>query len=332
MGFALAGCAARPADERVISKMLDGPLDTVSTITLYGWSGDEKPIEDIFTMLYGIDARMSAISEESEISAISGRTGTPAKVSKDTFELIEYAKKISAETEGAFDITIRPVVSLWGIGTENTRVPGSEEIDAALLSVGYEGIILDKAMSAVTLSKKGMRLDLGGIAKGFACDKAVEIFKNADVRHGVIDMGGNVYVYGLKPDGSLWKVGVKNPLAGENGYFCVVEAADRAIVTSGVYERFFESDGKFYHHIMNPRTGRPVDNGLISVTVISESSTQADALSTACFVLGAERGRRHLAMLPNVEGIFVADDLSVRITPGLRDVFNIVDERFKMAD
>jgi thiamine biosynthesis lipoprotein len=331
----LAGCAALPEAEtegRTVSEMLDGPLDTVSTVTLYDWRGGEEPIEAVFALLYDIDARMSAVSGESEIAGLSGQAGTPAAVSGDVFGLIEYAKTVGAETDGAFDITIRPIVSLWGIGTENARVPAQAELDAALLSVGYEGITLDKAASSVTLEKAGMQLDLGGIAKGYACDRAAEILRNANVGHGIIDLGGNVYVLGTKPDGALWQVGIKSPVVGENGYFGVAAARDRAVVTSGVYERFFERDGKRYHHIMDPRTGCPVDNGLLSVTIISASAAQADALSTACFVLGAERGLAYLSALEGAEGIFVSEDLSVQVTPGLRDSFRITDERFQLVD
>jgi thiamine biosynthesis lipoprotein len=177
-----------------------------------------------------------------------------------------------------------------------------------------------------------MRLDLGGIAKGYACDKAVEILKNAGVKHGIIDMGGNVYAYGAKPDGSPWRVGVKSPFAGENGYFGALAVTGRAVVTSGVYERFFEQDGRFYHHIMDPKTGGPVRNGLVSVTIVGASATQADALSTACFVLGAERGLAALAATSDAEGVFVSEDLTVRVTPGLKNLFRITDDRFRLVD
>jgi thiamine biosynthesis lipoprotein len=235
------------------------------------------------------------------------------------------------DTDGAFDATISPIVRLWGIGTEDARVPTREEIASALLSVGYQDIALDRGASAVTLGKKGMRLDLGGIAKGHACDEAVGILKNAGVSHAIIDLGGNIYAYGTRPDGSPWRVGVKSPLLGENEYFAIVTASEQAVVTSGVYERFLESGGALYHHIMDPRTGYPVDNGLLSVTIVSGSSTQADALSTACFVLGAERGIEYLSGLPGVEGIFVSDDLSVKVTDGLKGSFTVKDGRFRLV-
>ncbi len=324
----LCGCEKQPETK---SKMLDGPLDTVSTITLYDWSGGEEPIDEIFEMLGDIDSRMSSVSLTSEPAAISAGAGSPVAVSQDTFGLIRYAQTVSAETGGAFDITVRPVVFLWGVGTENARVPAQTEIDAVRQAVGYDRVSLDETALSVALADTGMQLDLGGIAKGYACDRAVEILRNAKVGHAIIDMGGNIYACGTKPDGSPWRVGVKSPLVGENGHFGIVSAADRAVVTSGVYERFFETDGKLYHHIMDPRTGRPVDNALLSVTIISESSTQADALSTACFVLGAERGLEYLETLPGVEGIFVGEDLRVWISSGLRDSFQMADKRFALV-
>ena len=329
----LGGCAIHAVsnpEAQTMSKMLDGPLDTVSTITLYAWQGGEEPIDAIFTMLRDIDARMSAVSGKSEIAAISAQAGSSVEVSADIFDLIKRSKVIGYETDGAFDVTIRPVVDLWGVGTERARVPALSELEDALGLVGYEDIVLNEAESSVMLAREGMRLDLGGIAKGYACHRAVEILKQSGVKHGIIDLGGNVFAYGTRPDGTPWRVGVKNPLIGENGPFCVVTVSDRAIVTSGVYERFFEYDGDIYHHIMDPKTGFPPKNGLISVTVICGDSAYADALSTACFVLGPERGLKYIDALPDAEGIFAADDMNVWITKGLENHFRVTDERFRL--
>ncbi len=323
----LTACADQP--ERV-AKTLDGPLDTVSTVTLYD-TANAQPIDDIFDALMDIDKRMSAVSSDSEIAAINARTTEAVAVSRDVFDLIALSKATGEATGGAFDVTVRPVVELWGIGTEHARVPSDAEINAALSLVDFRAITLDDAQGTVRLNRPGMALDLGGIAKGYACDVAVDILRRQDVRYAIIDLGGNIYAYGSQPGGAPWRVGVKNPMPGESRYFCIVDVTDRAVVTSGIYERFFEQDGRLYHHIMDPATGRPVDNELVSVTILDASSTQADALSTACFVLGLEDGLSYLSGEPTAEGIFVTSDWKVYITPGLADSFRITDERFTLV-
>ncbi len=311
-----------------VSKTIEGPLDTVSVVTIYS-GGSEKAIADVFDMLEDVDARMTAVDPASELGDIGFDR---REVSRDTYELIERAVAFGRDTNGAFDITIRPVTELWGIGTGNERVPAREEIDEALAYVNYRDIELDGA-NGVKLAREGMKLDLGAVAKGYAADKAAEILRAAGVKSAIIDLGGNIYFLGVKSGGAPWRVGVRNPEAGENGFFCTVElGADTAVVTSGAYERFFESGGVKYHHIIDPATGCPADSGLMSVTIIGKNGCEADALSTACFVLGRERATALLENLGGVEGIFVSDEREVYITPGLEGVFKLTDDRFARAD
>jgi thiamine biosynthesis lipoprotein len=274
---------------------------------------------------------MSAVSPDSELGAISAGGGGPVAVSPDTFDLIEKALEISAAADGAFDPTIRPIVELWGIGSETARVPSADVIGEALSLVGYARVTTDRAAHTVAPGAPGMALDLGGIAKGYACDAAVECLKRNRIHQALLDLGGNIYAHGEKADGSAWSVGVKTPLAGESGYFCVVQVRDRAVVTSGAYERFFERDGKLYHHIFDPSTGRPAESGLLSVTIVAASAADADAFSTACFVLGLDRGLALLAGLENTEGIFVTEELEIFVTPGLDGALTLTDSRFRLA-
>lgn len=324
----LLGCAERGGEVKAMSDILVGALDTVSTVTLYG-TEDRSIIGDIFDAVSDIDARMSAHSADSELAQINSG-GNDVTVSQDTYDLIEKALEISEASDGAFDITIREVMELWGIGTDAARIPSDIELADALRRVDYQNVSLGEKYT-VSLTKPGMSIDLGGIAKGYACDIAVSILRERGIEHALIDLGGNIYAYGSKPDGLPWSVGVKTPIAGENGYFCVVRVSSRAVVTSGVYERYFAQDGKIYHHIMNPSTGKPADSGLLSVTIISQSSTKADALSTACFVLGLERGMDLLSEMENTQGIFVTDSYEVYTTPELTDIIELTDDRFTLV-
>jgi thiamine biosynthesis lipoprotein len=172
---------------------------------------------------------------------------------------------------------------------------------------------------------------LGGIAKGYACDRAVEILTSHRVKHALLDFGGNIYALGTKPDGEKWRVGIRNPVLGEDGYICVVEVADKTVVTSGGYERYFEHDGKTYSHILDPATGYPAENGLLSVSIVAGNSTDADALSTACYVLGLEAGLALLDSLPDCDGVFVTDEREVYVTGGLTGGVAISDARFVLS-
>ena len=193
----------------------------------------------------------------------------------------------------------------------------------------YKGIGLD-APGRVSLAVRGMALDLGGIAKGYACDRAVAVLREGGIEHAVLDFGGNVYVMGTKPGGSNWRVGIRVPLMGESGVVCVVEAAEISVVTSGGYERFFEWDGAVYNHLLDPETGMPARGGLLSATVIARSSAEAAGLSTACFVRGLAEGLRLLSE-SGCEGIFIDEDLRIHVTDGLRGAVEIMDGRFSLA-
>jgi thiamine biosynthesis lipoprotein len=178
----------------------------------------------------------------------------------------------------------------------------------------------------------GMKLDLGGIAKGYACDKALESLKDSGAKSALLDLGGNIYALGKKPDGSDWKVGVIVPYAGEGGVACSVSVSDRAIVTSGSYQRFFSKDGKTYHHILDPATGYPADNDLLSATIVGPSATDADGFSTACFVIGRASGVALIESVPEYEAIFITKDNKIYVTSGLAGQVQVLDERFRLEE
>lgn len=253
----------------------------------------------------------------SEVSKINDAAGVqPVAVSATTFEVVERALEIGRLTDGSFDITVAPLLELWGFGTGDARVPTEEELTTALQFIDYTRVRLEREQLQVFLEDDKAKIDLGGIAKGFIVDRAVEILIAAGVTSASFDAGGDIRVIGQKPDGTPWRIGVRHPRE-RRKLIARVELRDQAIVTSGDYERFFVSDGNRYHHILNPDTGFPAQ-GLISVTVVASDAFTADALSTAIFVLGLERGMALVELLPNVEAILITEDVQVHVSGGLQ--------------
>jgi thiamine biosynthesis lipoprotein len=274
----------------------------------------------------------------SGVAAINEQAGIePVKVRADLRELLETALYYAQLSDGAFDPTIGPLVRLWGIGTDTQRVPDEDEIAEALGLVNWRDVEIDRTAGTVFLRRKGMALDLGAIAKGYAGDEAARIAREYNVPRAVIDLGGNIVTVGWRgqknKESLPWRIGIQNPLSGRGAYVGIVPIHDTSVVTSGVYERFFiNKDGTRYHHLFSTANGYPIKNGLMSVTIITASSTTADALSTAVFALGFERGKDLIDSIPGAEAIFVFDDRTVRITGGLIGVFTLTDNNFTVIN
>ena len=235
-------------------------------------------------------------------------------VQPETRALLERALTLSDETGGTFDMTVAPLVALWGITSDAPRVPSQEEIDALLPLVGGAHVHMD---DAVTLDA-GCAVDLGGIAKGYASQQVADILRAHGVTSAVVSLGGNVYVCGSKPDGTPWNVGIQDPAG--SGYAAIVSLTDRFAVTSGGYQRYFEAaDGTVYRHILDPRTGRPADSDLLSVTIISDDGTAADAYSTALYVMGEQEAVSFWRAHGGFELILITADGRLLYTPGLSD-------------
>lgn len=307
-------------------------LNTVSTITLFDHASDAV-LQQMFDRLTEIENRMSRTLETSEVYAINEKAGIePVKVSPDTYFVIEKALEYAAMTDGIFDISLGPVIVLWGIGTDDARLPGDDEIKEALTHVDYAKVELNEADQTVFLKEAGMLIDLGGIAKGYAADEIKRIALENGVVKAMINLGGNVYAYGEKAADTPWKVGVQSPFYERNDYFAVVSVTDKTVVTSGPYERNFEQDGKIYHHIFNSETGYPTDNDVAAVTIVADDSIDADALSTIMFCLGVEAG---LEFIKNIEGaqcIYVTADSHVYVSDGLKNNINITDDTFVLTE
>ena len=275
--------------------------------------------------------RSAAEALTSGVVAINERAGiAPVKVRADLLDVLEKALHYAALSDGAFDPTVGPLVQLWGIGTDAQRIPGDEEIARALELVNWRDVVIDREAGTAFLRRPGMALDLGAIAKGYAGDEAVRIAREARVKRAVFDLGGNIVTLGWRDQKKSlpWRIGIQNPVSGRGSYIGVVPVHDTSVVTSGVYERYFESEGKRYHHLLSTADGCPVENGLLSVTIVTAGSTDADALSTVVFTLGFERGRALIDTIPGAEAIFIFNDRSVRITGGLAGIFTLTDNEF----
>lgn len=304
-------------------------LDTLIKISAYG-DGASEAIDAAFERIAEIDKRMNARTSDSEVTAINAAAGkNPVKVSADTFFVIKRGLYFSELSGGKFDITVGPLVNLWGIGTDKARVPERREIDEALKLINYRDVLIDENEKTVMLKRPGMAIDLGGIAKGYAADEVIRVLKERGIKSAVADLGGNVYVFGKKPNGQPWKIGIQDPFKQRGEIFATIEAEDKTLVTSGVYERFFEQGGKRYHHLLDTSTGYPVENGLVSVTIIGNTSIDADALSTTVFSMGLQRGMELVESLPDIEAIFVTKDREVYVSSGVESFnFKITDDSF----
>jgi thiamine biosynthesis lipoprotein len=238
------------------------------------------------------------------------------------YKVVAAALHYAALTRGAFDPTVGPLVKLWGIGTDHAHVPTGPQIQAALALINWQDVVMNPADSSIFLKRPGMALDLGAIAKGYAADEAAALIRTGGIKRAVINLGGNIMLLGEKPEAKPWQVGVQNPLEPRGDFLGIltIPAASKArtVVTSGVYERFFEvkdPDGTVhhYHHLLSTRDGFPVQNGLLSVSICTARSIDADALSTSVFVLGYEKGGDLVRSLPGVAAVFVFADKTVAL-------------------
>lgn len=278
-------------------------------------STDESLIDDCFALADSYEHYFSRTLKDSDIYNLNHAGGGPVTVHDETLELIQAGIYYGTLSEGAFDISIGALTDLWDITNNDGTIPDAADIEAAAATVGYEQINI--AGNTINLTTPGMMLDLGGIAKGYAADAMKKYLNEHGVHEGFVNLGGNVLTLGEKSDGSSYRIGIREPFGTDGSIITSVEVSDKSIVTSGRYERYFEKDGKIYHHILNPDTGYPYDNDLNSVTILSDSSMEGDALSTICFSLGMEKGMAFISSLPDVEAIFIDTDNQIHDTRSL---------------
>lgn len=283
----------------------DFKLNTVVSITIYD-SGNEQLLENCMQLCDKYEQIFSRTAENSELYRLNHRLLPDNQVSPELSDLISEGLRYSKLSNGAFDITLAPVSSLWNFNVSNPELPDPDAVSSALSLVGYRYVKQEN--DRIRFAKDGMQLDLGAIAKGYIADRLKDYLVSEDVTSAIINLGGNVLCIGCKPDGTPFKVGIQKPFADRNETINTIDINGRSVVSSGIYERCFEQNGTLYHHILDSSTGFPCQNNLLSVTIISDTSTEGDALSTCCFALGLEKGSELIKSLNNIEAIFITDD------------------------
>lgn len=340
LALLLTGCGESVDPDKAQESIQVIAMDTAMLITTYG----EHSVSAAYACedtIRDLEAKLSRTDPDSEVSRLNAAGGEPVEVGADLHFLLQAAKYLSHDTAGAFDITVAPVASAWGFGEDEFRVPSQAELDALLELVDYEQIHFNappplSSSPSVPLTASlgpGQAVDLGAIAKGYAADKIVEVFQEYEVPRGLAQLGGNVLAYGGRPDGTPWRVGIQDPAKpdDQSAFAGVLELTDSFAVTSGGYQRYFEQDGKRYHHIIDPATGYPADSGLTSVTVVAgtgASGAMCDAFSTALFIMGEERALDFWRTWKGTpfELVLVTEDGRVLVTEGLADRFTLDED------
>lgn len=288
------------------SKMIMGTEVEISVIP-----ADEQAIEDAFAVIGKIEALMSTYKDDSEVSILN-RQGEK-EVSPETLEVIKEALKFSQITGGAFDITVEPLINLWKKAAEDEIIPTMQDINEVLPLVNYRNIIVEGNL--IRFAKEGMQIDLGGVAKGYAVDKAIEVLKKRGIRRALVNAGGDLYALGEGPKKGEWLIGVQHPEE-EDQVYAQIMVKDKAVTTSGSYRRYSIIQGERFSHIINPETGWTVQDVPISVTIVAADTTTADALATGIFVLGPNKGMELINSLPEVEGMIISEGMEVIVSQG----------------
>ena len=317
-------------------------LNTAVQITIYD-SQDKALLDDCLALCDKYELVFSRTNEKSELYKLNHRKDTSDKdtntdrqttpypvsgtadtwhISEDLAALLSEGLDITRESDGAFDIAIAPLTSLWDFTAEDPKVPDDAAIQKVLPLCSSDGVTIDG--QDITLPFDDIQFDVGAIAKGYIADRLKDFLVKKGVNSAIINLGGNVLCIGSKPDGTPFKVGIQKPFADRNETEAVMDITGKSVVSSGIYERCFKQGGKLYHHILNPQTGYPYENGLISVTIISDQSVDGDALSTTCFALGLKDGLK-FAEKKGVQAVFITEDYELHYTDGFQDEINVTD-------
>lgn len=301
-------------------------LNTVVTITIYD-SQDQELLKQCMELCDQYEEMLSRTIETSEVSRLNrgelADENGVSVLSSDLYNLLRDGQHFSQLSDGAFDLTIGAVSSLWDFTSEDRHAPSPDAVEEALPKVGWEQVELLGGNSI--RMPEGVIIDPGAIAKGYIADRLKEYLLSQGVESATINLGGNVLCIGSRPDGTPFRIGVQKPFAERNETAAILQIEGRSVVSSGIYERYFEEDGVFYHHILDPDTGYPCENGLRSVTIISDTSTEGDALSTACFALGIEKGMAFIESLEGVEAVFIDEAGQLTFSGGFTTPYELTD-------
>ena len=334
----LSGCSARTksgentaADSQEPISATAIKLNTAVTVTIYD-SKDKDLLTECMNLCDKYEKVFSRTSADSELYKLNHRKLTPVEGTEDTYqvsddlaELVSEGLDYSQLSEGAFDIAIEPLTSLWDFTAEDPQVPKDNLIQAALPKCDYHNISVNKTKNEITLKTADTAIELGAIAKGYIADRLKDYLVSQNVKSAIINLGGNVLCIGEKTDNSAFKIGIQKPFADRSETIAVMDIKDKSVVSSGIYERCFEQNGTLYHHLLNPETGYPYDNGLIAVTIISDKSVDGDALSTTCFALGLENGMKLAESLDDVQAFFVTSDYEIHYTKDFQKKIKVTE-------
>lgn len=316
----LGGCAALvPSAPPVIAKRAQMHMGTLVTVTAVAFDthvGD-RAVQAAFSEIKRLEQLLSTWRADSELSQVNAEAGRrPVTVSRETLEVVSRSLEIAQLTHGGFNIALGPAIEAWSV-TERQQVPDDHALEQLKLLVDWTSIQIDQTAQTIYLPHKGMRIDVGGVGKGYAADRVVEVMKRAGAKGGVVALSGDMKAFGVLPERTGFPVGIRHPRE-EGALIGIIDLQDEAISTAGDYERFFERDGVRYHHILDPHTLQPA-RGCQSVTVIAKEGTMADGLDTGIFVLGPENGMALIERLPDVEAIIVDANGTLMVSSGLRD-------------
>ena len=317
-----------PSDKRVYaySAVLMG-----SPILLKLFEHDEALAARVFRLIKQYEILLTVNRPESEVMSINHAAGRhPVKVSQPVFQLIACAHAASLIPDSLFNFTIGPLVKRWKIGFTGDSIPPAEEIKALLPLTDPRQVLLDHEAGTVFLQQTGMEIDLGAIAKGYIADRVRDYLHREGVTQALINLGGNIQTLGSSPAGAGWSIGLKKPFAAQDALIGAIDVRDKSVVTSGIYERYFELNGQRYHHILDPHTGFPLDNELLSVTVISEDSIEGDICTTLLYGMGVEKGLVYLRTRPELEAIFVTRAGQVICSSQRISSFTLLDNDFQL--
>ena len=293
-------------------------MDTYMTLSAYGDNAGEV-LEEGKALILALEDKLSAEKEDSQVAKLNEER--KAEIDEDVSYLLDRSLSLYKDTDGVFNIAIYPVMKAWGFTTKEYKVPSKKTLRRLTSRMDLSTLTMSEDGKTAEIGQKGLEIDLGGIAKGYASSKVMELFRENGIESGLVNLGGNVQALGTKPDGSSWRVAIGSPY-NDDEFLGVLEIADKAAVTSGGYERNFTQDGKTYHHIMDPKTGYPAEKGLISVTVVSDDGTLADGLSTALYVMGREKAsdywREHS---DRFDAVLMDENDKLYVTKGLKDSF-----------
>ena len=289
----------------------------------------ERAIEKAFEEISRVEDTFSVFKKDSEVSRINSLGANETlKISDEAFDLIEKAIEYNNKTSGVFDITVKPLVDLWRAAKAANKLPDEAEIKAALARIGSQNIVLDRAGRTISFKMPGMAIDLGGVAKGYATDRAVKVLKENGIENAIVNAGGDMYCLGRRSAKVEWNVGIRHPRK-KDGVLFRLKLQDKAIDTSGDYEKYFILNGRRYSHIIDPRTGMPVGDGVVSATVTAGDSTTADILATALCLLGRE-GLDTVRSVPGADALIVLNEggyLKIEMTEGFERIYGITAKK-----